>query len=726
MYSSSDDDDDVVPSFLAQSDLSKEPVEPSARSLKRKAAKERKRLESKGVNKEEDLDELPRQSAISTTSSWNSSAVERLPVKKADGTILTDEFRVDQGSSSRPLSMLVYRAGEKRPTSEEKEDVSEKKEVEIAPAKKKKREEVHVEPEEKPSNAAQLLYRREKLKIEMARVAEDIMASPEDSVTQLKSLAGGTKMKQLIEMSLDPWDTVVQKLSILTLVVVFKDILPGYRIRLPTAQETSDRKLSREVKKLWQFEKGLLEHYQAFLKSLHSIVASSLGDDAELGSTRKEALEKPSSIAMVAMRAFCTLLVTKPYFNFRENLLANVIPRMNSVYPQVRELCCGCVSTLLDDDVGGDATLEVIVYVSKFIRARNNGLGGTVHSDLVKCLLRCTLNADLKDQMRAELAKESRMTKKQKRKKRDEVSIGLEEANADVDKYHKHAKQVESLRELFTMFLRILKRAPRSPIVPVTLQGVAKYVHLINLDIAQGLISVLSEMMKSENCLTLEAGFQTILTISKTIQGPGKDLYSDESGHVTYLYHLILELTTHTDRDKLVLLCIRCIEAVFLGRKQYQHSRVASVVCRLAVVANFVSPHSILALVSTIRSLTFRYSSVCRPLMDSEDSQGEGNSLALGLPPSSGNGSIDPALMLKDSPVLWPLAQLRFHYHPHVRAFVTKALDMVPILPSDRPAKLFSSYNPSLGGFNPPIPKTMIVKSIKRFKKRNRNANSKK
>jgi hypothetical protein len=53
----------------------------------------------------------------------------------------------------------------------------------------------------------------------------------------------------------------VSRLAMLSLLAIFRDIIPGYRIRPPTEKELATQ-LSKEVKKLHEFESGLLAAYQ--------------------------------------------------------------------------------------------------------------------------------------------------------------------------------------------------------------------------------------------------------------------------------------------------------------------------------------------------------------------------------------------------------------------------------------------------------------------------------
>jgi nucleolar complex protein 3 len=54
------------------------------------------------------------------------------------------------------------------------------------------------------------------------------------------------------------------RLSMLSLLAVFKDVLPGYRIRLPTEKELA-MPVSKDVKRTRDYEATLLRLYQVNL-----------------------------------------------------------------------------------------------------------------------------------------------------------------------------------------------------------------------------------------------------------------------------------------------------------------------------------------------------------------------------------------------------------------------------------------------------------------------------
>lgn len=52
-----------------------------------------------------------------------------------------------------------------------------------------------------------------------------------------------------------------------TQLAIYKDIIPGYRIR-PLTEEEQKSKVTKEVKKLRGFEQSLVTNYQAYVENL--------------------------------------------------------------------------------------------------------------------------------------------------------------------------------------------------------------------------------------------------------------------------------------------------------------------------------------------------------------------------------------------------------------------------------------------------------------------------
>jgi nucleolar complex protein 3 len=101
------------------------------------------------------------------------------------------------------------------------------------------------------------------IKESLANIASSILEDPEKNVAELKNL---------LKFCSDSRPEVMQ-LSLLTLLAVFRDIIPGYRIRKLSEEELAAQ-VSKEVRRLRNFEETLLSHYQAYLQTIEAIIKS--------------------------------------------------------------------------------------------------------------------------------------------------------------------------------------------------------------------------------------------------------------------------------------------------------------------------------------------------------------------------------------------------------------------------------------------------------------------
>lgn len=106
------------------------------------------------------------------------------------------------------------------------------------------------------------------IKEKLAECASLVLEDPEKNVAEIKTLQ---------KYSLDPRTAIVQ-LSLLTQLAVFIDIIPGYRIRKLTDGEKKTE-VSKEIRKLRNFEETLLANYQSFLQTLETMSKSNLSNN---------------------------------------------------------------------------------------------------------------------------------------------------------------------------------------------------------------------------------------------------------------------------------------------------------------------------------------------------------------------------------------------------------------------------------------------------------------
>jgi nucleolar complex protein 3 len=264
----------------------------------------------------------------------------------------------------------------------------------------------------------------------------------------------------------------ILKLQILTQLAVFRDIIPMYRIiKYPESTE----KLSKEVGRLRHFEQTLLNCYQEYLVLLESLLKGDL--------------------KAIAVKCFCSLLETHPHFNFRINVMTVVVGMLCVKDVSIASMCSESLIKLLKDDESGEYGLEVVKLISGKLQSLKHNVLPIALEPLLSLRLQYELKpADVKDKIKK---KDREYLSKQQRKKRKvlkEVEKEMMEAEIVIDTAEREKLQSETLKFLFLIYFRVLKQASTSPLVPVALEGLSLYTHLINIDFFDDLLKVLKEI----------------------------------------------------------------------------------------------------------------------------------------------------------------------------------------------------------------------------------------
>jgi len=115
----------------------------------------------------------------------------------------------------------------------------------------------------------------------------------------------------------------------LSQLAVFKDIIPGYRIRELTDKEKAE-KVSQMVTRSREWEQGLVSAYQNYLKCLDSELKGRRLMSYALPETRScRLVAAKSGLEDVALRCLCALLVEVTHFNFRVNIMSAIVARLS-------------------------------------------------------------------------------------------------------------------------------------------------------------------------------------------------------------------------------------------------------------------------------------------------------------------------------------------------------------------------------------------------------------
>ncbi|XP_030344198.1 nucleolar complex protein 3 homolog [Strigops habroptila] len=551
-------------------------------------------------------------------------------------------------------------------------------------------------PEEMAAQRRQKLQER---KMHIAALASVILSDPDNNIKKLKEL-------RAMLMEQDPnVAVIVRKLVMVSLMEIFKDIAPSYKIR-PLSEAEKATKVKKETQKLREFEEGLVSQYKFYLENLEQTIKD--WKQRKLKKSNVISLKAYKGLAEIAVKCLCELLVALPHFNFHNNIIVLIVPLMNDASKMISELCCEAVKKLFKQDKLGYASLGVVKVISGLVKGRNYD----VRPEVLKVFLHLRIKeVELQKDSEDIAPKKKFMTYKEKRKnlsrmqrkwKKAEEKLEREllEAEASESKEKKLKLHTETLNIVFVTYFRILKRAQKSPLLPAVLEGLAKFAHLINVEFFDDLLIVLHSLIASGG-LSYRESLHCILSAFHILSGQGDVLNIDPMKFYTHLYKTLFSLHAGGTNDDIGIV-LQCVDVMFAKRrKQVSQQRALAFLKRLSTLALHVLPNSSVGILATNRVLMQTF-----PRMDlllDNESQGSG----VYLPELD-----EPEHCNAQNTALWELHLLQRHYHPTVQKFAAHLIAGAPtegsgalsLDLSQRPAtEHFEAYSMRGMTFNPPV-----------------------
>ena len=321
-------------------------------------------------------------------------------------------------------------------------------------------------------------------KEELARLATSINEDPEEHAGMFRTLGQ-------IAASSNP---TIKKLALATQLAVYKDVIPGYRIR-PIAEVDQTEKVSKDVRRLRAFEQSLVSSYQVYIKDL-----------AACAKTRQERVSEAAlRVKQVAIACTCALLIAVPHFNFRRELLKILVGKLSTNTIDADFIKCHeTLESLFRNDEDGTSSLDAVGLITRMMKARNYQIDESILNTFLHLRLLSEFSSKASQNridkasadshegpQKSKIKKEFR-TKKQRKimKERKAVEKEFKEADATVSHEQRDRMQAETLKLVFVTYLRILKaRVPH--LMGAVLEGLAKYAHLINQDLFGDLLEIL-------------------------------------------------------------------------------------------------------------------------------------------------------------------------------------------------------------------------------------------
>ncbi|KAJ4294111.1 hypothetical protein N0V90_007801 [Kalmusia sp. IMI 367209] len=346
-------------------------------------------------------------------------------------------------------------------------------------------EERIVEEEPKVSPRQQILDAKE----EVARIAGLVNEDPEEHIGALKTLAALA----------NSGNATVRKLTLVAQAAIFKDLIPGYRIR-PLSDEAMGEKVSKEVRKLRAFEQKLVTGYQAYVQDLGKAAKRSGGGTSE----------QAAGIASVAITCACNMLLAVPHFNFRGEVLGILVGKLSTRHVDKDFVKCReTLEKLFENDEEGNASLEAVTMLTKMMKSRNYHFDESVLNTFLHLRLlsefsqKASYNSVDKpeaERINGKKIKQQRefRTKKLRKmlKENKKIEKEMKEADAAVSHEERDRMQAETLKMVFVAYFRILK-ARSGKLMGAVLEGLAKYAHLINQDFFGDILEALRDIIST-------------------------------------------------------------------------------------------------------------------------------------------------------------------------------------------------------------------------------------
>ncbi|XP_020513097.2 nucleolar complex protein 3 homolog [Labrus bergylta] len=586
------------------------------------------------------------------------------------------------------------RAIKKKPEEDEEEDEAEEPQEE--------------EHEEEPESLLALTAEeREQLRVEkmnerklmIARLGSAVISEPHSNIKRLKELRG-------MLMEADPCVAVtVRKLVMVSLMEIFKDITPTFKIRPLTAAEKAT-KVKKETQQIREFEEGLVSQFKFYLEDLEQTIK----DWKQTKKKRSQAVGFQSyrGLAQVAIRCLCELMLALPHFNFHNNIIVVLVPLMNDQDKQVAGMCCDAFRKLFHQDKEGGAALATVRVISGLVKSLNYNVRPEVLNTLLSLRIK---EVEMKKDMESTAPKKKFMNNKERKKnlsrmqrkwKKAEEKLEKEllEAEASESKEKKIKLHTETLNIVFLIYFRILKKAQKSVLLPAVLEGLANFAHLINLEFFDDLLNVLQNHIQSGD-LTNRESLHCIQTVFTILSGQGDVLNIDPLNFYSQLYKMLPRLHAGGPNDDIIIV-LRCLDAMLTRRKKkVTLQRAMAFVKRLSMLSLQVEPNASVGILAASRATMHAFPK-CDFLLDNEV-QGSG----FYLPELD-----EPEHCNAQNSALWELHTLQRHYHPVVRRFAAHLCQGAPsegsaALSADlsrrSPVELFNIFSVKDMTFNPPV-----------------------
>jgi nucleolar complex protein 3 len=572
----------------------------------------------------------------------------------------------------------------------EEADVPEAMEDGYKPTKSAKSSSVPTVPQNPAAAYIQHQLQVAEAKEKIAELCMAVISLPEENIGKLKEL------RSFLGDVTPDIPLTIRKLAALSLMEVFKDIIPEYRIRVVTDTE-KHQKMKKDTKKLVGFEEALVNNYRHYLETLETMTTGKpVKRKFQHKGTQSELTDAAAkSLRVIAIRCLCELLTSHPHFNYRSNIIALVVPFLAKRDAQLSDMVIECIRQLFAEDKAGDVTLEVVRLIGRVIKAKKFAVHPKVLATFLSLKVKEVAKSGEEEEKPRKMTRDERFKQFSKRERKRQKQMAhlekeLQDAAVEDNTKRRLRLNTEIINTVFLTYFRILKTGRRSPLLSVVLEGLSKFAHLINVSFFDDLFAVMTDLVDSGE-LKYRESLHCIQTAFSLLSGLGASLNIDPMRFYSHLYRTLFHL--HAGQSSVDLpIALQCLD-ILIGRRRRQvpPPRVLAFVKRLSTLALQMNCHGSLALLALIKNIMAEHLK-CDVLLETE---------------SFGSGDFLPELDEPDlcnahNTALYELHLLKRSFHPSVRQFadfILKSKDsrnqLPPELAHSSPVELFNLYDTS-------------------------------
>jgi len=333
-----------------------------------------------------------------------------------------------------------------------------------------------------------------------------------------------------------------------------------------------------------------------------------------------------------------------------------------------------------------------------------------VRPAVIETFLSLRLHANLDAERDAELHQKKKIDFQEKRlrsskrdrksnKFRQKVLRELEATRAEVNKEQKSIHQTEITKMVFMIYFRVLKSIEeRSKLIGVTLEGLAKFAHLINVDFFGDLVTVLHDLVEDGH-LSYREQLHCVQCVFTILAGQGQALNIDPQRFYTHAYKSLFYLHAGSSHGDTVIALDALHNMLIKRRKRVSVQRVMAFCKRLSTLALHLDHSGMCGVLALLKNITM-YHKQALMLLDPDAGVGSGVYLA---------EIENPEYCNANATALYELPLLKKCYNTSVRTLAEHILsqgetDLPSALALKSGVEVLRAYEFGEMKFNPAIP----------------------